>query len=235
MQHQRSPHWYSIIQIRRRQLFLRSGLRGFLRLVFVAHAVSPIQPLNDDHTTYHATFKVYCQNYFIKAHLLSQILFLLSPLTFCFKKKKLICNLFSTYTFFGNFCSLFLLSMNRNTSSSLSPRGDSTSSSYFNGPISASAPIVLLREAPKNEGDLISDTQSVLSKRDIDRLYDTYHISQEAFCVFAPFSSIRVIDQIPVKDTIIVFDIEGGSPIPSRSIFYRCPSVPQAFDCPTAS
>lgn len=151
------------------------------------------------------------------------------------KKKNSFAIYFLLTLFFGNFCFLFLLSMNRNTSSSLSPRWDSTSSSYFNGLISASAPIVLLREAPKNEGDLISDTYSVLSKRDIDRLYDTYHISQEAFCVFAPFSSIRVIDQILVKDTIMVFDIEGGSPIPSRSIFCRCPSVPQAFDCPTAS
>lgn len=96
--------------------------------------------------------------------------------------------------------------MNKNTSSSLSLSGSSSSSSSSDGPIRVPALIVPLREALEKEGSLISKTMSVLSKRDVDLLYDAYHISRESFRVLAPSLCVCVNDLIHTKDTIIVFE-----------------------------
>lgn len=67
-------------------------------------------------------------------------------------------------------------------------------------------PIISLRESLKSEGGLISDTSSLISECDVDRLYDTYHIPRETFCVFSLSPHIHVSDLIPAEDTIMVFE-----------------------------
>lgn len=100
----------------------------------------------------------------------------------------------------------FLFKINRNIfSSSLTLCESSISSSSFDGPIRAPAPIIPLRAAHKIEGNLISDIPSILTEQDVDCFHDKYQISRETFHVFAPSSSVRVDDQIPVEDTIIVY------------------------------
>lgn len=95
--------------------------------------------------------------------------------------------------------------MNRNTPFSLSPSKGSTSSSSYDALHPRLDPYHSIEGGSKKWRRLISDTPSVFSERDVDRLYDTYHILREAFCVFAP-PHVRASDLIPTKDTIIAFE-----------------------------
>lgn len=88
---------------------------------------------------------------------------------------------------------------------SLSPSGDFASSSSFDGPIHALAPIIPLRQASETEASSINDISSVLSERDVDHLYDTSQIPWETFHVFAPSPYVHVNDLIPTEDAIMVF------------------------------
>lgn len=96
--------------------------------------------------------------------------------------------------------------MNVSTLSS-SSGGSSTSSSSSDDPIRAlaPAPIAPLRVAHENEGLLVSDIMSVLTKKDMDRMYNLYQIPRDLFRVYAPNSNVHVYDQIPVEDTIMVY------------------------------
>lgn len=89
----------------------------------------------------------------------------------------------------------------------------------------STGPIVPLRDAPGNEGGLLSETPSVLSEYDVDYLYDVYHISRESFRLFAPSPDVRMSDLIPAEDTIIVFkeQLKAGLRFLIDSFFCGCP------------
>lgn len=93
--------------------------------------------------------------------------------------------------------------MNRTASSSLI--GVSIFSSSFDSPIWALATIIPLREALENESGLLCDTPSVFLKRDVDCLYDTYHIPRESFWIFTP-PRICANNSTLAEDTIIIFE-----------------------------
>lgn len=110
--------------------------------------------------------------------------------------------------------------MNRNTSSSsLNPRGGFASSSSSGSPIRAPTPIVPLREAPESKGSPISEISSNLSKQDIDRLYDIYHIPQKTFRVFSPSPLHEQCDPCERHYYSLRRATQVGSPVPSRPIF----------------
>lgn len=94
--------------------------------------------------------------------------------------------------------------MTRNTSSF--PSSIFVSNSSFDGPIWVPAPIVSLREAPKNEGGLLNNILFAFSNRDVDRLHDTYHTLRESFQIFASSTHVYANDLIPAGNTIIVFE-----------------------------
>lgn len=79
------------------------------------------------------------------------------------------------------------------------------SGSSFDSPIRAPAPIILLWMVHDNDSLLVNDISFVLTKKDVDHLYNHYQISRELFQVHTLNSRIRLDDQIPAKDTIIVY------------------------------
>lgn len=57
-----------------------------------------------------------------------------------------------------------------------------------------------------NDNHLMNDISSVLNERDVDHLHDHYQIFWEIFQIYALSPNVRVDDQIPTKDTIMVYE-----------------------------
>lgn len=57
-----------------------------------------------------------------------------------------------------------------------------------------------------NDTLLVNDISFVLIERDVDHLYDHYQISCEIFRIYTPNPNVRVDDQIPAEDTIMVYE-----------------------------
>lgn len=96
--------------------------------------------------------------------------------------------------------------MNRNSSSSSFTDRSLTPSSSFDDPIRAPTLIVPLRAVHESESILVNDIPSVLTEKDVDHLHYHYQISQEIFCIYTPSPSLHVDNQIPMENTIMVYE-----------------------------